>query len=108
MQDSIMELNSSEELPMCLHNTTPFITVPETNCFITNLQLINVVRRHSDWTVRGSNPSARGTFSIRPNRPWDLPSPLYNEYQISFPGVERWALCVNDPLSSSAEVKERV
>ena len=108
LQDSKVELNSSEEIPMCLHNAIRFIKIPETNCPITNLQLIPVERWYSDWAVRGSNPSRCGTFNTRPDRPWDLPSPLYNGYRVSFPGVKRWGRCVNRPLPSSAEVKERV
>ena len=33
---------------------------------------------------------------------------LYNGYWVSFPGVKRSGLGVDHPLSSSAEVKERV
>jgi len=43
----------------------------------------------------------------RPDRPWNLPSLLYNGYRV-FPGgkaAEAWRW---PPTSSSAEVKERV
>ena len=30
------------------------------------------------WTVRGSNPDGDEIFRTRPDRPWGLPSPLYN------------------------------
>ena len=41
----------------------------------------------------------------QPSRP---PSLLYNGYRVSFPGAKRPARGVDDPLPSSAEVKERV
>ena len=47
-------------------------------------------------------------FRTRPDRPWGPPSLLYNGYRVSFPGVKRPERGVNHPLSSSAEVKERV
>ena len=37
------------------------------------------------WTVCGSNPGGGRIFRTRPDRPWDPPSLLYNEYQV-FPG----------------------
>jgi hypothetical protein len=37
------------------------------------------------WAVRGSNPGGGEIFRIRPDRPWGLPSLLYNGYRV-FPG----------------------
>ena len=34
------------------------------------------------WTVRGSNPGGGEIFRIRPDRPWGLPSLLYNGYRV--------------------------
>ena len=34
------------------------------------------------WTVRGSNPAGGEIFSTRPDRPWGLPSLLYNGYRV--------------------------
>ena len=47
-------------------------------------------------------------FRTRPDRPWDPPSLLHNEYRLSFPGVKRPGRGVDHPPLSSAEVKERV
>ena len=40
--------------------------------------------------------------------PWGPLTLLYNEYQISFPGVKRPGRGVDHPPPSGAEVKERV
>jgi hypothetical protein len=47
-------------------------------------------------------------FRTRPNRPWGPPSPLYNVYRVSFPGVKRPGRGGDHPPLSTAEVKERV
>jgi hypothetical protein len=57
---------------------------------------------------QGSNPGAGEIFRSRPDRPWGLPSLLYNGNPVSFPGVKRLGREVNHPPSSSARVKERV
>jgi hypothetical protein len=57
---------------------------------------------------RGSNPGQGEIFRTSPDRPWVLPSLLYNAYKVSFPGVKRPGRGVYHPHSSSAEVKERV
>jgi hypothetical protein len=64
--------------------------------------------RATGWTVRGSNPGGGEIFRTRPDRPWGLPSLLYNEYRVSFPGIKRPGRGVDHPPSSSARVKERV
>ena len=67
-------------------------------------------RLATGWTVRGSNPCVGEILCICPDRPWGLPSLLYNGYQVPFLGVKQpgrgqgWLT----PTSSSAEVKERV
>jgi hypothetical protein len=68
----------------------------------------SVLRLATGWTVRGSNPGGGEIFRIRPGRPWDPPSLLNNWYRVSLPGVKRPGIGVNQPLPSSAEVKERV
>ena len=45
-------------------------------------------------------------FYTRTDRPWGLPSLLYNGYQVPFPGVKRPVCGVNHPLLSSTKVKE--
>jgi hypothetical protein len=60
------------------------------------------------WTVRGSNPGGGEILRTRPDRPWGLPSLLYNGYRVSFPGVKRPGRGVDHPPSSSVRVKERV
>jgi hypothetical protein len=47
-------------------------------------------------------------FRIRPDRPWGPPSLLYNGYRVFPGGKERPGRGVDHPLTSSAEVKERV
>ena len=39
------------------------------------------------WMVRGSNPGRGEIFRTRPDRPWGLPSLLYNGYRV-FPGAK--------------------
>jgi hypothetical protein len=36
----------------------------------------------SRWTVRGSNPGGGEIFSTCPDRPWGLPSLMYNGYRV--------------------------
>jgi hypothetical protein len=57
---------------------------------------------------QNKNPGGGEIFRTRPDRPWGLPSLLYNGYRVSFPGVKRPGREVDHPPSSSAEVKERV
>jgi hypothetical protein len=68
----------------------------------------SVQRLATGWTVRGSNPGGGEIFRSHPDRPWGLPSLLYNRYRVSFPGVKRPGRGVDHPPLSSAEVKERV
>jgi hypothetical protein len=49
----------------------------------------------------------RRVFRTRPDRPWGLPNLLYNGYRV-LTGVMRPGHGADHPLSSSAEVKERV
>jgi hypothetical protein len=58
------------------------------------------------WTVRGSNPGGGDIFRTRPDRPWGLPSLLYNEYQVSFPGVKRPGRGVDHPPHLVSELKK--
>jgi hypothetical protein len=44
----------------------------------------------------------------RPDLPWGPSSLLYSRYRVSFPGVNWPGRGVDHPLSSSAEVKERI
>jgi hypothetical protein len=45
----------------------------------------SVQRLATGWTVRGWNPGGGEIFRTGPDRPWDLPSLLYNGYRV-FPG----------------------
>jgi hypothetical protein len=72
-------------------------------CYVQSVQ-----RLATGWTVRGSNPGGGEIFRTRPDRPWGLPSLLYNGYRVSFPEVKRPGRGVDHPPTSSAEVKERV
>jgi hypothetical protein len=40
----------------------------------------------TSWTARGSNPGGGEIFSTRPDRPWGLPSLLYNGYRVILGG----------------------
>jgi hypothetical protein len=55
---------------------------------------------------RGSNPGRVKIFHIRPDRPWDPPSLLYNGYWV-FPKEKRPGRGVDYRPPSSTEVKER-
>ena len=66
--------------------------------------LLNAVGR----TVRESSPGGGKIFRTRPDWPWGPSALLYNGYRVSSPGVKRTGSNVNNPLPSSAEVKERV
>jgi hypothetical protein len=61
-----------------------------------------------DLVRSGDRIPVGGDFP-RPSRPsWGLPSLLYNEYRVTFPGVKRPGRGVDRPPPSSAEVNERV
>jgi hypothetical protein len=53
-------------------------------------------------------PGRGDIFRTCPDRPWGLPSLLYNGYRVSFRGVKRPGRGVDHPPSSSVRVKERV
>ena len=55
----------------------------------------------------GANPEGGEIFRSCPDRPWDLPSPLYNGYQV-FPGgkVPPRRAADHSPPSSAAVVEE--
>ena len=42
----------------------------------------SVQRLSTGWTVRGSNPGGGEIFRTCPERPWGLPSLLYNGYRV--------------------------
>jgi hypothetical protein len=56
----------------------------------------------------GSIPGVGEIIGTRPDRPWVLPSVLYNGYRVAFAGVKRSERGVDHQPPSSAEVKERV
>ena len=65
-------------------------------------------RLATSWTLRGSNPREGEIFRNRPDRPWGLPSLLYNGYRVSFLEVKRPGRGANHPPPTSAEVKGRI
>jgi hypothetical protein len=57
----------------------------------------------------GVKPRGGGKiFRTGSNRPWGLPSLLYNGHRVPFPGFKRSRLVVDHSPPSSAEVKESV
>ena len=58
-------------------------------------------------SVCGSNPDGGEIFRTRPDRLWGPVSLLYMGTGL-FPGVNRPGLGVTHPLTSTADVKERV
>jgi hypothetical protein len=58
-------------------------------------------------TRYGSNPGGEGIFRARPDRPWDPPSLLYNEYWV-FPGGKAAGAWRWPPTPSSGGVEERM
>ena len=77
-----------------------------------HFNIINIFRLRlrlaTGRTVRGSNSGGGEIFRNRLGRPWGPPSPLYNEYRVSFTGVKRPGRVIDHPPPSRAEVKERV
>jgi hypothetical protein len=62
----------------------------------------------TDKKVAGLNIGGCEISRIRPDRPWDPPSLLYNGYQV-FPGSKAAGRCGRDhPPAFSTEVKKRV
>jgi len=59
-------------------------------------------------TVREPNPGGGDIFSTGPDRSWGPPSLLYSGYRVFPECKERPGRSSDHPLSSSAEVKERV
>ena len=54
----------------------------------------------------GSNPGGGEIFRTRPDRPWDLPSLLYNGYRVFPGGKAAGAWCWPPTPNLSAEVME--
>ena len=52
----------------------------------------------------GSDPNGDKIFRIRPDRPQDAPSPLYNEHRVCFQGVELPERGVDHPPPICAEI----
>jgi hypothetical protein len=55
----------------------------------------------------GIDPGGGEIFCTHPDRPWDLPSLLYNGYRV-FPGGKAAGEWRSPSTPSSVEVKERV
>jgi len=76
-----------------------------------NMQNINLhVLPKLRYGLEGPGIESRWGASFRtcPDRPWGLPSLLYNGYRVSFPEVKRPGRGADHPPLSSAEVRERV
>ena len=65
-----------------------------------------VQRLATGWTVRGSNPGGGEIFHSCPDRPWGLPSLLYNGYRVFSGGKERSGRDADPSPPSSAMVKK--
>jgi hypothetical protein len=64
-------------------------------------------RLSTGWTVRGSNPAGGEVFRTCPDRPWGLPSLLYNEYRVFLRGNKRPGRDADSlPPSSAVVMKE--
>ena len=53
----------------------------------------SVQRLATGWAVRGSNPGGGEIFRTCPDRPWGLPSLLYNGYREFLGGKPDEAWC---------------
>ena len=60
---------------------------------ITTTTTVPGKRNRYSWTVRGSNPGGGEIFHTHPNRPWGLPSLLYNGYRVLPGGKAAGAWC---------------
>jgi hypothetical protein len=58
--------------------------------------------------VQGSNLGRGDIFLTHPDRPWGLPSLLYNGYRVHFLGVKWLGHGIGHPTPSSSEAKERI
>ena len=63
-------------------------------------------KRHTGWTVRGSNPGRGEIFRTSPDRPWGPPRLLYNGYWVSFSGVKRPGRGVDHPPHIALRLKK--
>jgi hypothetical protein len=66
----------------------------------------SVYRLATGWTVRESNPGGGEIFRSRPDRPWGLPSLLYNGYRVYFLGVKRPGRGVDHPPHLAPRLKK--
>ena len=57
----------------------------------------SVQRLATGWTVQGSNPGVGETFLTLPDRPWGLPSLLYDGLRVFYPGIQRLECGVHHP-----------
>jgi hypothetical protein len=64
----------------------------------------SVQRLATGWTVWGSNPDGGEIFLTCPDRPWGLPSLLYNGYGVFSGGKVRPGRDADPSTPSSAEV----
>jgi len=65
-----------------------------------------VLRLATGWMVRGSNPGGGEIFRTCPERPWGLPSFLYNGYR-AFPGGKERPGRDADPSPPSSVVVKK-
>jgi len=66
----------------------------------------SVKRLAAGWTVRGSNPGGGELFRTYPDRPCGLPSLLYSEDRVFFPGVKRPGRGVDYPHQLAPRLKK--
>jgi hypothetical protein len=68
---------------------------------------VGIATRYGLEDDPGSNPGRGEIFRTRPDRPWGLPSPLYNGYQV-FSGVKGPRRGADHPPPSKCRGHERV
>jgi hypothetical protein len=65
-----------------------------------------VQRLATGWTVHASDPDEDDIYRTPAVRPWGPPSPLYNGYWPSFPGVKQPRRGVDRPPHLAPKLKE--
>jgi hypothetical protein len=70
--------------------------------------VVDIETRYGLNSLEIESRSGDEIFRTRPDRPWDSPSLLYNEYPVYFPALKRPGCGFDHPPQSSAEDEKRV
>jgi hypothetical protein len=70
--------------------------------------LVDIETRYGLNSLGIESRSGGEIFRTQPDRPWDSPSLLYNEYPVYFPAFKQQRCGFDHPPQSSAEVEKRV